>query len=200
MKVDLSGYRGIVFDMDGTLLDSMGSHLQAWQQTCEHYGYPFDRAFLHNLGGVPSIATVEILNDKHGLTHAPAEVARYKRDAWMALDHSPTLIEDTMAVFEYYRPTMKIGIGTGADRAQAEKLLAQHGLLARIDALVTSSDVTQGKPHPQTFLNVAKHMGVAPEQCVVFEDTEIGEQAARRAQMDCILVHNGVIQVPDSQG
>ena len=196
MKVDLSEYQGIVFDMDGTLLDSMGSHIKAWQQTCEHYDYPFDREYLHSLGGVPSIATVEMLNEKYQLDHSPEAVARYKSDAWSKLDHNPTLIEQTMEVFEYYRPSMKIGVGTGAGRSQAEELLTYHGLLERIDVLVTSSDVKQGKPHPETFLTVAKHLGVAPEHCVVFEDTQIGQQAARRANMDCFLVRGGVIQIP----
>lgn len=196
MKVDLSAYEGIVFDMDGTLIDSMGSHMQAWEKTCEVYGYPFDLTFMYELGGVPSADTARILNDRHQRNHDPAEVAAHKRDVWWELDHSPTLIEDTIAVFNHYRPSMKIGVGTGADRSQAEKLLGQHGLLERIDALVTSSDVTDGKPHPETFLTVAEKIGVPANKCVVFEDTEIGLQAAQRAGMDCILVRAGKIQLP----
>ena len=192
--VDLSAYDGIVFDMDGTLIDSMGSHLQAWEQTCLAFGYPFDEAFLHSLGGVPSAATAELLNEKHGLAHSPEEVAKYKQYTWLKLDHTPTLIADTAAVFEHYRPTMKIGVGTGAERSQAENLLEHHGLLSRIDALVSATDVSRGKPDGETFLRVAELMGVAPEKCVVFEDTSIGAEAARHAGMDCIMVHNGKIQ------
>lgn len=192
--LDLSAYKGIIFDMDGTLVDSMGTHMEAWKQTCETYGYPFDEHYMYGLGGVPTRQTVEILNDKHGLSHNPDEVALRKREVWVNMDHTPALIADTFAVFNRYRPSMRIGIGTGAERPHAEHLLAHHGLLDQIDALVTATDVTHGKPHPETFLTVAEQMGVDPAFCVVFEDTDIGYQAATRAGMDCILVQGGKIQ------
>ena len=193
--VDLSAYEGIIFDMDGTLVDSMGTHMEAWRLTCDAYGYPFDEQYMYGLGGVPTRQTVEILNQKHQLSHSPEEVAMKKRAVWDNMDHTPTLIEDTLAVFKQYRPSMKIGIGTGAERPHAEHLLKHHGLLEQIDALVTASDVTKGKPDPETFLSVAEQIGVSPEKCVVFEDTDIGLQAAQRAGMDCILVKNGRIHI-----
>lgn len=192
--LDLSAYKGIIFDMDGTLIDSMGAHLDAWQQTCEAYGYPYDYDYMHSLGGVPTRKTVEILNEKYGLLHNPDEVAKTKREKWELMEHTPTIIEETMAVFDHYRPTLQIGIGTGAERPHAIHLLEHHGLLERLDALVTATDVTHGKPHPETFLTVAEKIGVAPGDCVVFEDTQIGYQAAMDAGMDCILVKAGKIQ------
>ncbi|QJR81243.1 beta-phosphoglucomutase family hydrolase [Alteromonas pelagimontana] len=192
--VDLSAYKGIVFDMDGTLIDSMGAHIDAWKATCEAFGYPFDADYMYGLGGVPTRNTVKILNEKFGVSHSPDEVAQFKRNAWLKLDHTPELIAETIAVFHHYRPSLKIGIGTGAERRHAEQLLDHHGLLSQIDALVTASDVTHGKPHPETFLTVAQKIGVEPADCVVFEDTEIGLQAAKSAGMDCILVQAGKIQ------
>ncbi|MDC8829671.1 HAD family hydrolase [Alteromonas gilva] len=192
--VDLSVYEGIVFDMDGTLVDSMPAHMEAWRHACEHYGYPFDLEYMNSLGGVPTRQTVVILNEKFGVNHDPSAVAQYKREAWEAMKLEPVLIESTMAVFEHYRPSMAIGIGTGAERSHAEHLLSAHGLLARIDSLVTATDVSNGKPHPETFLTVARQMGIEPDKCVVFEDTDIGYQAARDAGMDCIMVKDGKIQ------
>ena len=193
--VDLSSYQGIVFDMDGTLVDSMPAHMEAWRVTCENFGYPFDLDYMYSLGGVPTRQTVVVLNDKFSMDHDPSEVARYKRESWEAMNLEPVIIESTMAVFNHYRPHMAIGIGTGAERPHAEHLLTSHGLLERIDSLVTATDVTHGKPHPETFLTVARQMGIEPTKCVVFEDTEIGRQAARDAGMDCIMVNNGEIQV-----
>ena len=103
------------------------------------------------------------------------------------------MIDDTFAIFQYYRPLKHIGVGTGAERYHAETILRHHGLLNELDVLVTSSDVEHGKPHPETFLKVAHRMGVDPARCVVFEDTSIGEQAAIRAGMDCILVVDGKV-------
>lgn len=192
--LDLSRYSAIIFDMDGTLIDSMGAHVKAWQMTCESYAYPFDPKFMHSLGGIPTRQTVVLLNQKFGLSHSPDEVANKKREFWLSLDESPSIIEETCAVLRHYRGKIKIGIGTGAERPHALDMLEKTGLLEQIEALVTASDVLNGKPHPETFLNVAQLLNVKPNECVVFEDTEIGRQAASAANMDCILVKNGQIQ------
>ena len=85
--LDLTKYQGIIFDMDGTLIDSMGSHLQAWELTCHALGYPFDYDYMYSLGGVPTLATVDILNEKYGLSHDPDEVAKQKHQFWLGLNH-----------------------------------------------------------------------------------------------------------------
>ena len=193
--VNLSAYEGIVFDMDGTLIDSMGAHMEAWRMTCEEFGIPFDLKYMYGLGGVPTRKTVEILNDKYGLAHSPDMVALHKRKVWESMDLMPEIIAETVDIFHHYRPDLKIGIGTGSERNHALHLLEHHGLLDKLDALVTATDVTHGKPHPETFLKVAELMDVAPEKCVVFEDTEIGFEAAQRAGMDCILVKDGRVQI-----
>lgn len=193
--LDLSRYSAIIFDMDGTLIDSMGAHVKAWHMTCEIYGYPFDADFMHSLGGIPTRQTVELLNKKFGLSHSPDEVAVKKREFWLTLDDIPGIIEQTYAVLEHYKGKMKMGIGTGAERPHALDLLKKTGLLEQVSTLVTATDVTHGKPHPETFLTVAQHLGAESSECVVFEDTLIGKEAATRAGMDCILVQNGQIQL-----
>lgn len=193
---DLSRYKGIVFDMDGTLIDSMGAHGKAWQQTCEQYDYPYDSEYMHNLGGVPTRETVGLMNEKYGLSHDLDEVTETKRQAFLKLDDTPTVIEDTFAVMQRYQNILKMGVGTGSDRSNAIDVLTETDLLARLETVVTASDVKYGKPHGETFITVAKNMGLAPKDCVVFEDTEIGRQAAQNAGMDCIMVVNGKIVLP----
>lgn len=193
--LDLSRYSAIVFDMDGTLIDSMGAHVKAWQMTCAFFGYPFDADYMHGLGGVPTRQTVVLLNEKFALTHAPDDVAAKKREFWLSLDDTPSVISQTAAVLKHYHGTLKIGIGTGAERKHAVDLLEKTGLNQFISVLVTASDVSHGKPHPETFLSVAQLLGAHPAECVVFEDTLIGKEAATRAGMDCILVNNGQIDL-----
>ena len=192
--IDLSQYRGIIFDMDGTLIDSMGSHQDAWRAVCEEYGYPWDEEYMYSLGGVPTLQTVVVLNEKYGMSHNPEEVAKRKKQLWEEGDHSPKLIAETLAVFEHYRPSMKIGVGTGAERAHAIEMLTDTAILSRLDALVTASDVKNGKPAPDTFLEVARQLGLTAADCVVFEDTQIGAKAAAAAGMDCVIVKDGKIQ------
>jgi beta-phosphoglucomutase family hydrolase len=193
---DLSRYKGIVFDMDGTLIDSMGSHATAWQQTCEFFGYPYDAPYINALGGVPTRDIVKLLNEKHGLEHDLDEVAEKKRQAWLDLDDNLSVIEDTFRVMKRYEGVLKMGIGTGSERNNAIRMLTQTGLLGRVETVVTATDVTHGKPHGETFLTVAKNMGLRAQECVVFEDTEVGRQAAQAAGMDCIMVIDGRIQLP----
>lgn len=193
---DLSRYKGIVFDMDGTLIDSMGSHSTAWQQTCQQYGYPYDGDYIHNLGGVPTREIVKLLNEKYGRNHDLDEVTETKRQAFLDLDENPTVIEETFSVMQRYQGILKMGVGTGSERGNAIRMLTETGLLDRVETVVTATDVTYGKPHGETFLTVAKNMGLKPEECVVFEDTEIGRQAAQNAGMDCIMVVYGKIVLP----
>ena len=192
--LDLTTYQGIIFDMDGTLIDSMGSHLQAWEQTCKAFEYPFDHDYMYSLGGIPTLETVKILNKKFGLNHDPKTVAKQKQQFWVDLDSKPSIIAETVAILNYYQGKMPIGVGTGAEREHAIDHLTHTGLINKIDTLVTASDVKHGKPHPETFLRVAEQIGIKPELCVVFEDTEIGYNAAQAGGMDCILVKNGKIQ------
>ena len=190
---DLSRYKGIVFDMDGTLIDSMGAHGLAWQQTCEHFGYPYDGEYIHGLGGVPTREIVGMLNVKYGLSHDQDEVTEHKRQGFLKLDDKPVVIADTFAVMQRYQGILKMGVGTGSERANAIRMLSESGLLERVETVVTATDVTYGKPHGETFLTVAKNMGLQAKDCVVFEDTEIGRLAAKNAGMDCIMVINGKI-------
>tara|TARA_R110002153_G_scaffold18154_2_gene63549 strand:- start:14130 stop:14720 length:591 start_codon:yes stop_codon:yes gene_type:complete len=193
---DLSRYKGIVFDMDGTLIDSMGAHGLAWQQTCEKYAYPFDGEYIHDLGGVPTREIVKLLNEKYGLSHDLDEVTETKRLAFLALNDNPSIIEDTFEVMLAHQGKLKMGVGTGSERNNAIRMLTNTGLLEHLETVVTASDVTHGKPHGETFKTVATNMGLQANECVVFEDTEIGRLAAKNAGMDCIMVINGKIVLP----
>ena len=191
--VDLSRFKGIIFDMDGTLVDSMGAHVKAWKITCEEFNYPFDPEYHHSLGGVPTHKTAELMNARYNQQHNPATVAAFKKQTYDKLGHVPALINETLSVFNHYVKTHPIAVGTGADRKYAQWVLGQYNILEQLKALVTSDDVRNGKPHPETFLMAAQAMNIEPTQCVVFEDTNMGRQAAVDAGMTCIMVQDGKI-------
>lgn len=186
--LNLDAYQGLIFDMDGTLIDSMPAHLDAWMHVCEHYGYAVERELIHSMGGVPSEQTVEILNEMFGLNHDPHEVTAHKYRTWQEQGRLPDPIAITVELAESHKGVKPMSVGTGSKRQHAIEMLKHTGIDHLFETLVSACDVENGKPHPETFLKAAQAMGVKPELCVVFEDTQIGLQAAHAAGMDCILV------------
>jgi len=191
--LSLSRYDAVIFDMDGTLVDSTAPHLDAWEMICDRYGYPCDRQFMATLSGVPTAGTVEILNQKFGLDH-PVEPLSFEKEAlFLKLCQTPRRFESVYQILVEQAAIKPVAVGTGASREHALAQLEPLDMLHRLSALVTACDVLHGKPHPETFLTAAQHIGIAPNRCVVFEDTAIGMQAAAAAGMDCVRVAEGEI-------
>ncbi|MGF1788440.1 beta-phosphoglucomutase family hydrolase [Photobacterium swingsii] len=191
--MDLTKYQALIFDMDGTLIDSMPAHVGSWQKTCEEFEIPFDEVWLHSLGGMPTIKTAQAIIDKFGLDQHPQLLAETKFRHYESLTHKGNIIPATVDILKAHRKDKKVAVGTGCMIRHADELLTVTGLMPLLDAVVTASDVTNHKPHPDTFLKAAKLVGVEPKDCVVFEDTLLGQRAALAAGMDCILVTEGKI-------
>jgi len=189
--MDLSRYRGIIFDLDGTLVDTMPLHVDAWRKTAKQFGFAFDAQWIYNLGGVPSRKIALMINEIQGLDLDTQELARIKTDHYVSTMHQADPIPVTTALLRRYAGVLPMAVGTGSPRANAEAVIANAGLQEYFQAVVTADDVEDHKPSPDTFLLAAERLGVAPQHCVVFEDTPIGVQAARAAGMDCILVKDG---------
>jgi len=188
MNIDLARYKGLIFDMDGTLIDSMPAHVESWRLTSLHFDFPFDSDWLYACGGKPSYKIVSDINHKYGLSLSLNDVSNFKQHMFFTLDYDNSRIEETCSIFEKYKLSKKIAVGTGSKRENAINLLKNNQLLNDLDALVTASDVENHKPAPDTFLKACKLMDLMPDECIVFEDTELGKQAAHAGGMDCILV------------
>ncbi len=186
--IDFRPYAGFIFDMDGTLLDTMPAHLAAWQAAADRFDFPFDQEWFHSLGGMPSFKIVNEINRLHDLSLEPQTVAKFKMETFAAMELHGDKIECTNAVLDEYLGQKKIAIGTGSQRDSAMRLLSHSDLLDKLDAVVTASDVENHKPFPDTFLLAAEQLGLAAGKCLVFEDTELGKRAAHAAGMDCVMV------------
>ena len=193
MDINVERYQAIIFDMDGTLIDSVAPHLDSWQVICDRYGYPCDRDFMAELSGVPTVGTVQLLNQRFGLDHPVGQVALEKEALFLEICKSPVRIEPVYQILLSQQARVPVAVGTGASREHALEQLGPLDILPLLSALVTASDVQHGKPHPETFLTAAQLIGVPPDRCVVFEDTAIGMRAAAAAGMDCYKVDAGQV-------
>lgn len=188
MRNTLEKYQGLIFDMDGTLIDTMPAHLEAWGKTAQHFGFPFSKEWLHSLGGMPSYKIAAEVNKQYGLTLDPQAVSHFKMDVFASLDESGEPIGCTVELLNHFYGQKKLAVGTGSQRKSALRLLTKANLIDKLDAVVTATDVDNHKPNPDTFLKAAHDIALAPTQCVVFEDTKLGLQAAHAASMDCVMV------------
>lgn len=181
-------YAGLIFDMDGTILDTEPTHRKAWHEVLGRYGMHFDEAVMVALNGSPTWRIAESVIALNQATLDPHQLAREKTDAVkaMLLDTvRPLPLIDVVKAWHGRRP---MAVGTGSESAIAEALLSHLGLRQYFTAVVAADHVKHHKPAPDTFLLCAELMGVAPEQCVVFEDADFGLEAARLAGMDAVDV------------
>lgn len=186
MTFDITpGVKALIFDLDGTLADTMPYHFKAWQKACLRFGLTMDTAFLQEHTGAPGWTIAEAVIERNGMKGrvSPDAIMRVKLDEFFAIQHNVTPIEPVTALVQKYYGRLPMAVGTGGHREAVEKTLEIIELRKYFDIIVTANDVTRHKPHPETFLRCAELMNVAPAECEVFEDGDLGIEAARRAGM-----------------
>ncbi len=180
-------FKAAIFDLDGVVVDTVPLHFKAWKQMFEEYGKKFTfQDYKDKVDGIPRIdGGKAILTD---LTDDELDEATSKKQGYF-LEY---LKKDKIKVF---KPTLRLikelrGRGIKIAVISSSKnlpfILEKIGILKLLDAKISGSEITKGKPHPQIFLMAAEKIGVKPENCIVFEDAVLGAIAAKRAKMLCI--------------
>lgn len=175
--------KALIFDMDGTLLNTISIHYQAWETVCAKYGITVTKDYFFHLTGRPILEIGRQIVQDFQATVSP-EVLVAEKEALVKANNQPVeLIEPIVQLVYNYTGVLPMAIGTGSDREKALHMLTKTGLLHYFDCVVSADDVQNHKPHPETFLRCAEQMGIAPEFCQVFEDGQAGLTAAQSAGM-----------------
>ena len=192
MKLDIppGDFAGYIFDLDGTLVDTMPLHYRAWDAAMRRAGLKvkLDEDLFYSLGGVPTRRVAELIAQHYGLTIDAERVFNEKESLFMEIQADAQLIAPTAEFARAAAKTRPLAIASGGPRVVVKRSLELAGLLPLFKAIVSADDVTHGKPAPDMFLLAAKLIGVDPARCLVFEDAEPGIQAAHAAGMQVVRV------------
>lgn len=186
--------RGLIFDCDGTLVDTMPLHWMTWQSVCDKHGIKFEEERFYALGGVGSIQIFSMLLEEQGLTGDPVALSREKEESFLPFAPQAKAIGPVRKIVEAHRGELPMAVATGGKRVNCTAVLKGVGMFDWFDAIVTSEDVENQKPAPDIFLKAAEQIEVPPEECRAYEDTDLGMSAIRAAGMDAVDIR-GLIGV-----
>lgn len=175
--------KALIFDLDGTLVDSMPLHYEAWKDVCALKGLTFSEEEFYALAGVPTDRISEILNERHGTDYDPKAVSHLKEETYLKKIEKLQTIKPVLDLAKEYHGKLPMSIGTGSPGRHSWEAVKTLGLDQYFDILVSKNDVKEGKPNPETFLKCAEAMNIEPQFCQVFEDGDPGLQAAKTAGM-----------------
>lgn len=181
-------FTGLIFDCDGTLADTMPLHFVAWNSTLARLGIEFDEDRFYAMAGQPTVSIVRQLLDQQDKTGDPVQIAAEKEDRFLELLPQVQPVEPVVEIARQFRPHKPMGVGSGSGREVVLEILNHIGLADFFDAVVGAEDTARHKPEPDVFLEVARRINVQPDQCQVFEDADLGVEAAQRAGMACFDV------------
>src|ERR1700720_437096 len=188
LKLPPGPFNAYLFDCDGTIADSMPLHYLSWKQALQEWNCEFPEDLFYAWGGMPIAEIIAALNEKQGLSMPVEAVCRRKENLFLELSPRFKPVPEVLEHIEAARGRIPFAVVSGSTRESVTSSLASLDLLDRFDTLVCAGDYKNSKPDPEAFLLAAARLGVAPESCLVFEDTEMGIQAARAAGMGWVRV------------
>ncbi len=179
-----------IFDCDGTLADSMPAHYRAWKHAFESHGAVFDFTWelFYQQAGVGMHDSVINLNQQFNDTLEPDAVIETYNDKMLEEHDTVGPIEPVLLLARRLAQKYPVAVASGGSREHVTKTLRLIDALELFPVIITKEDVVNSKPAPDTFLLAAEKLGVEPERCLVFEDSQLGLEAARRAGMDSVFI------------
>ena len=191
MDIPKGDFEGFIFDHDGTLSLSMHVHFDGWIDSFKKNGgnFEFTREIAQSYAGVGMHDTVEILNERYGCQMNPVQVVHDQEAYFFAnLDQVKPYVPVVNFARQQAAEGRPISVASGGIRKTVIRTMEAINIADLFDIIITQDDVEKSKPAPDLFLLAAKRMGVAPDKCLVFEDSHLGIQAAELAGMASCLV------------
>ena len=186
--------RAIIFDCDGTLADSMPLHWRAWDAIARRHGLAFSEQRFYSLGGVPAREVLKMLRAEQGVPFDPLMVAREKEAVYLPLIAQIEPINQVVGVAREHYGKIPMAVASGGTQRIIQQVLEHLDIRHLFQAIVTSEDVVKQKPAPDIFLEAARRLGVPPQFCRAYEDTDLGMQAIRAAGMEAVDVRQLLAQ------
>jgi len=188
LKLPVGKFRAYLFDCDGNIADSMPLHYIAWKKALAEWNCDYPERLFYSWGGKPVKKIIADLNKMNGL-QMPVDSLAAKKEAFY-IEQLPQLkaIPEVLEYIEAEHGRIPFAVVSGSRRSTVIGSLKAIGLLDKFDTIVAAEDYTHGKPAPDAFLLAAERLGVAPADCLVFEDTDLGIEAAPAAGMASVKV------------
>jgi len=181
-------FKAYLFDCDGTIVDSMPLHYIAWKSALSEWNCEFKEEIFYAWGGMPVAEIIATLNKQHGLKMPVNDVAMRKEALYFEILPQLKAVPEVLEHIEAQYGQIPFAVVSGSTKESVTASLDYVKLLDRFDTLVCAGDYERSKPDPEPFLTAAHRLGIAPESCLVFEDTEMGIQAATAAGMASVKV------------
>ena len=188
LKLPQGVFDAYLFDCDGTIVDSMPLHYVAWKKALGEWNCEFSEELFYAWGGRPTPEIISTLNQMQGLSMPVERVAGRKEEFYFALLPELKAVPEVLEHIEAQHGRIPFAVVSGSARDSVTASLETLKLLDRFETLVCAGEYQKSKPDPEAFLLAASRLGVAPKGCLVFEDTEMGIQAATAAGMASVKV------------
>ena len=188
LKLPDGPFKAYLFDCDGTIVDSMPLHYVAWKQVLGEWNCEFAEELFYAWGGMPVTEIIATLNARHGLEMPVEEIERRKEALYYEILPELKAVPEVLEHIEFSHGHIPFAVVSGSTRESVTRSLRILGILDKFDTLVCAGDYARSKPHPEPFLLAAERLEVAPGDCLVFEDTEMGIEAATAAGMASVKV------------